>query len=97
MTDREYWFARRFPLGDGRQSVAPVHWKGYAASGAYVVALLVGGGFFLYFGLRDQLLEGAAIFGVVAFVAGAWFVLTARANGDPVRTIADYKQDKKSV
>ena len=31
----------------------------------------------------------------VAVVAGAWFTLTAKANGDPVRTVDDYKKDKQ--
>jgi hypothetical protein len=95
MSEREYWFARRYPLGDSRQAVSPVHWKGYAMTAIYTIALFTGGGLFVYFGMDDQLLIGVAVFAGVALVAGVWFVLTAKANGDPVRTVAEYKKDKQ--
>ncbi|MGE0741341.1 MAG: hypothetical protein AB7O98_08365 [Hyphomonadaceae bacterium] len=94
---KEYWFARRFPLSDQRRAMAPVHWKGYAVSIVYVVALLFGGGLFVFLGMTERMMEGVAVFGVIAFVAAAWFMLTAKANGDPVRTVADYKKDKAGV
>jgi hypothetical protein len=95
MTEREYWFARRFPLKDPRQSYAPVHWKGYAVSLLFVAALTAGGVAFAWLGARGDLFMGVLVFAGVALVAGAWFVLTAKANGDPVRTVADYRKDRQ--
>lgn len=93
--ERQYWFARRYPLGNPRSSMAPVHWKGWAVSIAFVALLLGGAGAFVWFSLEGNMLEGAAMFGVLAFMAGAWFVLMTTANGDHVRTVADYKEEKK--
>lgn len=93
MSEREYWFARRYPLGNPRQAYAPVHWKGYAVSLIFVTALTAGGVAFAWFGANDNLFMGIMIFIGVAILAGAWFTLTAKANGDPVRTVAEYKKD----
>lgn len=94
---RVYWFARRYPLGDARQAMAPVHWKGWCVALAFVGLLLGGAGAFVWFTLHDNILEGAAMFGVLAFLAGAWFVLMTMANGDRVRTVADYREERKRV
>ncbi len=91
---KEYWFARRFPLGDHRNAMGPVHWKGWLVSCSFVVALMLGGVAFAYLGATDRMTYGIAAFILVAFVATTWFLLTARANGDPVRTVAEYKKDK---
>lgn len=95
MSEREYWFARRFPLSDPRQSYAPVHWKGYAVSLIFVSALTAGGVTFAWLGASGDMLMGVMVFAGIAIVAGAWFILTAKANGDPVRTVADYKKDRQ--
>lgn len=92
---REYWFARRFPLGDRRQAYAPVHWKGWMATALFVLALCGGGAAFVYFGMHDQMMEGVAAFSITAFVAMSCFLLLVRANGDPVRTVREYKEDQK--
>lgn len=92
---KEYWFARRFPIGDRRQAYAPVHWKGYAVSLAFVVALTAGGAAFAWLGASGDMFQGVMIFAMVALVAGVWFMMTAKANGDPSRTIADYRKDKQ--
>jgi hypothetical protein len=95
MSEREYWFARRFPLSDPRQAYAPVHWKGYAVSMAFVIALTAGAVGFAWLGASGDMFMGVMLFAGVCIVAGAWFVLTAKANGDPIRTVADYKKDKQ--
>jgi hypothetical protein len=92
---QEYWFARRFPLGDHRKAMAPVHWKGYAAAVVYMLALLAGGGAFVYFGVTDRLMLGVVIFTIVAIGAAFWFITTARIHGDPVRTVAEYYKDRQ--
>lgn len=95
MKDREYWFARRFPLGDTRQGNAPVHWKGYAAALVFASALTVGGVAFAWLGGHGEMFIGAVVFGAVALVAGVWFTMTAKANGDPSRTVAAYGKDRR--
>jgi hypothetical protein len=95
MSERQYWFARRFPLGDPRQSFAPINWKGYAVSLVFVSALTGGGVAFAWFGANDDMFEGVLIFAIVALLAGVWFTMTAKANGDPIRTVADYRKDKQ--
>lgn len=95
VSEREYWFARRYPLSDGRQAYAPVNWKGYAASLLFVTALTGGGIAFAWFGAHGGMFEGVIIFAIVALLAGVWFTLTAKANGDPIRTVADYRKDKQ--
>jgi hypothetical protein len=95
MNEREYWFARRYPLGDTRQAIAPVTWQGYAVSMTFVLALTAGAVGFAYLGASGDLFMGIMLFIGVAIVAGAWFILTAKANGDPIRTVADYKKDKQ--
>ncbi|MEZ5961311.1 MAG: hypothetical protein R3C30_12925 [Hyphomonadaceae bacterium] len=95
MSEREYWFARRYPLGSSRQAYAPVHWKGYAVALVFVSALAAGGVAFAYLGATVNLFMGVMVFAGVAIVAGAWFTLAAKANGDPIRTVADYKKDKQ--
>lgn len=95
MTERNYWFARRFPLSDPRQGVAPVTWKGYAASLVFVTALFGGGVTFAWLASQHNIFIGAMVFAGVALLAGAWFTLTAKANADPIRTVADYKKDKQ--
>ena len=94
---REYWFARRFPLGSHRSGLAPVHWKGWVCSLIFVVVMLVGAGFFAYFAMRDEFPHGAAIFAVLAIVGGGWFILVAKANGDRIRTVEDYRREKSRV
>jgi hypothetical protein len=94
----EFWFARRFPLGHARQGYAPVHWKGWAATLAFVLALAGGGAFFAWDAIVEQnLVRGAAVFIVAAFVGIAWYLLVVRANSDTLHTVADYKGGKPRV
>lgn len=95
MSDREYWFARRYPLKDPRQAFAPVHWKGYLVSLVFVSALTAGGVAFAWLGANNEMFEGVIVFAAVALCAGFWFTTTAKANGDRIRTVADYKKDKQ--
>jgi hypothetical protein len=95
--EREYWFARRFPIGNPRSGMAPVHWKGWLVAWAFLALMLGGAGAFVWFALEGNLIEGAAMFAIIAFIAGVWFVLMATANGDRVRTVADYREVRKRV
>ena len=91
----EYWFARRFPLGDPRGGMAPINWKGAAVVLGFVVVLLIGAGVWAYMAQDGRMVEGAAIFTVFAFCDGMWFTSTTRVHGDRVRTVADYRAEKK--
>jgi hypothetical protein len=93
----EYWFARRFPIGSPRAGLAPVHWKGYAVVAIYVVVLLAGALAFAWFGAHDNMMEGIAFFVLAAFLGGIFYITVARQKGDRVRTVADYKKDRKRV
>lgn len=94
----EFWFARRFPLGSARQGYAPVHWKGWAATLAFLAALVGGGVYFFWDAAVEQnFVQGAAVFIVAAFVATAWYILVVRANSDTLHTVADYKEGKPRV
>lgn len=95
--EREIWFARRHPIGHHSRAMAPVHWKGWAISTVFMLVMLGAGGALLWYGLNNELFHGVAIFAVLAIVFGGWFTLVSRANGDHVRTAADYKREKSGV
>mgnify|MGYP000004326712 CR=1 FL=1 len=90
--ETEYWFARRHPPGDKRNSFAPVNRMGYIATAIYVVVLLIGGVAFAWIGASGYLLQGALVFAAVAMIAGGSFIAIANAKGDKTRTIADYRK-----
>ena len=88
----EFWFARRFPIGNPRNAMAPVSPEGWRVVWIFVGCMV--GGAVLALVLAAL---GAYILGFVAFVglaiAGAWyFIKTANARGDTTRTVDDYKR-----
>jgi hypothetical protein len=91
---REYWFARRFPIGAMRSGMAPVHWKGWAVSLGFMAAMCIGGLGAWWFIGRGDVTKGAIVFGVVAFVSAVGFIGVAHKKGDHIRTAADYRKDK---
>lgn len=94
----EFWFARRFPLGDARQAYVPVHWKGWLAMIAFVAALAGAGAFFAWDAMVEQnFVQGLMVFIVAGFAATAWIQLVVRANSDTLHTVADYKKGKPRV
>lgn len=93
----EYWFARRFPVGNPRQSMAPVHWKGYAIVAIYVTLLVLGGIAFAWFGAGGQFALGVALFVAAAIVGGGLFIFLSYAKGDKTRTVAEYRKDAGRV
>lgn len=93
----EYWFARRFPVGDRRSAYAPVHWKGWLATSIYLAVLLIGGGAFVWMGATGAPIQGAVAFAVAALVGAGWFITVANAKGDKTRTVADYKKEASRV
>lgn len=93
----EYWFARRFPVGNPRNAMGPVHWKGYAIVAVYVTLLVLGGIAFAWFGASGQLILGATIFAGAAVVGASLFIGLSSAKGDKTRTIAEYRKDASRV
>lgn len=93
----EYWFARRFPVGDRRNSFAPVHWKGWLVSVAFVLGLGIGGIAFAWLGASGDVVQGALVFAVAALLAGGWFIAVATAKGDRARTVQDYRKAQERV
>jgi hypothetical protein len=92
---REYWFARRFPVGHARKAMAPVHWKGYAAAAIFVLVLFIGGGAFAWMGASGYLIQGIVVFSIAALIGCVWFITVATAMGDRTRTVADYQKDRR--
>jgi hypothetical protein len=93
----EYWFARRFPVGDRRSAFSPVHWKGWAASMAFLSALAAGGSAFAWLGASGQIVEGVAVFATTALMSMACFIAIANVKGDKTRTVQDYRKAQARV
>lgn len=93
----EYWYARRYPLGSMRTGMAPVHWKGWALTMAFVAALALAGALFWWFAQRDEVVKGVAVFGVSAAGAGLGFIRVAHIKGDHINCVADYRKGKLSA
>lgn len=91
---KEYWFARRFPLGSPRNAMAPVHWKGYAVAGIYVAALVLGGLAFAWMGASGAIIQGAVVFIIAAALGAGWFLTVATRTCDQSRTVADYRKER---
>lgn len=90
----EAWFARRFPLGDMRSGLAPVHWKGWLVAAGFVAALAISGAFAWWMMSLGQTVKGAAAFGIGAFGAGLGFTRVAHKKGDHINCVADYEKGK---
>lgn len=91
----EYWFARRFPVGNPRNAMSPVHWKGYAVVAAYVTLLVLGGLAFAWFGASGNLILGGVIFAASAVVGASLFLVLSSTKGDKTRTVADYVREQR--
>jgi hypothetical protein len=93
----EYWFARRFPPGDTRNGMGPVHWKGWLAFIVFVGALLFAAMIFLVLAIAGSVLLGVVAFG--AFGGGALLALMKLVNrkGDAAKTMDDYARAKGHV
>jgi hypothetical protein len=91
----EYWFARRFPVGNPRNAMSPVHWKGYAVVAAYVTLLALGGVAFAWLGASGNLITGAAVFAAAAVVGASLFLILSSTKGDKTRTVADYVREQR--
>jgi hypothetical protein len=95
--EKEFWFARRFPVGNPRKAYAPVHWKGWAVALVFVTVLTIGGVAFAWMGASGYLIQGIVVFALAAIVGGGWFVIVAEARADKTRTVEDYRKAAQRV
>lgn len=94
---QEYWFARRFPKDNPRNSMGPVHWKGWVAFALFVMALIGGGLMFLLLAIW-----GAIWIGLIAYALVAWGALMAllkivAMKGDQTKSTEDYMKAGRDV
>ncbi|MBY0564489.1 MAG: hypothetical protein K2P58_09905 [Hyphomonadaceae bacterium] len=90
----EYWFARRYPLGDMRSGMAPINLKGWLVAVAFCVGLALGGAAFWWFASNGLTVKGALSFAVIAGVSALGFIRVANQKGDHVNCIKDYHKGK---
>ena len=99
MAETKFWFARRFPLGDRRNAMAPVSPEGFRVAWTFV-GWMVGGAIAAgLVALLSAWVPFAWILGVLVFVAcaayGAWsFISQAQSRGDHQHTVDDYKRGR---
>jgi nitrogen fixation-related uncharacterized protein len=93
----EYWFARRFPVGQTRNSLSPINENGWAVVRTYL-AFMVGGAvvavLLAVVGLLWVpflwILAPFAFIGATAY-GGYYFISQAQAHGDTQHSIDDYR------
>jgi hypothetical protein len=100
MVENKYWFARRFPLTDPRNSMSPVTPEGYRVAWTFV-GWMAGGAIaaavILVIALLWMPLLGvlAPVIFIGCAIYGAWYFITqARDRGDHQHTVDDYKQGR---
>ena len=109
MAENRYWFARRFPVGDRRNAMAPVTPEGFRVAWTFVwwmvggaaaaLVLLSVGGWVAYSTNFSPLSWVIGALAPVVFIGcaiyGAWyFISQAQNRGDHQHTVADYKSGK---
>jgi hypothetical protein len=94
---QQHWFARRYPIGDMRPGLAPIHWKGWALIGGFILALAGDAALAAWFAERDEIARGTAFCLMVAFGALLGFIRIRNTKGDHVKCVADYREDKISA
>jgi hypothetical protein len=110
MAEQEYWFARRFPVGDRRNAMSPVTPEGYRIAWTFVLWMVGGalaalvllslGGWAMYaLGPTSVVTWLLGALTPVVFIGcavyGAWyFISQAKERGDHQHTVDDYKQGR---
>ncbi|MET0182836.1 MAG: hypothetical protein ABW199_08130 [Caulobacterales bacterium] len=93
----ERWFARRFPVGDPRSSMGPVHWKGWTMFGIFIAMTILSAAAFLLAAVAGLLMWGALVFVAASLASAGWLLLVVRARGDQTRTLEDYRANGTHV
>ncbi len=89
----KYWYARRFPVGNPRNAMAPVSREGRMAFVWFVAAMLAGvvaWGVLALFGIAGMII-GGIVFIAACAGAGWWLIRSVIVHGDQNHTVADYK------
>ncbi len=86
----EFWFARRFPVGNRRNSIAPVSREGRLVVAGFIFGMLLGALVFMAMAAAGELILGAATFAVIAGLAGGGFIIVAQKRADQKHTVDDY-------
>ncbi|MDX2238797.1 MAG: hypothetical protein NW203_14635 [Hyphomonadaceae bacterium] len=85
------WFARRFPVDDPRNAMAPASWKGWAVAGGFIAAMIAGGLVFAVVAIAFGVIWGAIAFACIATGAAATLIALSVAKGDATRTVEDIR------
>lgn len=88
----EVWFARRFPVGDPRNSMAPVHWKGWMMFAVFAAAVAVGGLGFLLSALNGEWLWGIVVFVALSAMGAGMLLMAVAQHGDVAKTVEEYRK-----
>lgn len=91
-SEKTYWFARRFPLTDKRNSVAPISWHGYALAGVFLSGMVFAALAWLALAAVGLMLVGIGVFAFGAALSGAAFIAVARRTADMTHTVEDYRK-----
>ncbi len=87
------WFARRFPVGDRRESMGPAHPIGYAIVFGFIGLMATGALIFFALALIGWMLAGLMSFVALAALGAFLFIYLARTRGDAARTISEVRND----
>jgi hypothetical protein len=91
-----YWFARRFPVGDPRDSMAPVSPEGRRIVWTFLAAMVVGALSALLLSLVGMWVPGLVVFAAAAMAGGGYFIAMSVRHGDKQHTVAEYRSGKFS-
>ncbi len=101
MAEPRYWFARRFPVGHPRRSMAPINAQGFAVVRQFVSFMSGGAVIAVALSLLGFWFSMPALYVLagVAFVAGAayggWRLISAaQSRGDHAHTVEDYREGR---
>jgi hypothetical protein len=93
----EYWFARRFPVGQTRNSLSPINDKGWAVVRTYLALMATGGIAAVVIAVIGLLwVPFLWVFAPFAFISatgygGYYFITQAQAHADTAHSIDDYR------
>jgi hypothetical protein len=93
----DYWFARRFPVGNDRQSMGPINWKGWLAFGVFTLALMGGGMAFLLMAIWGSMWLGIFAFVLIAFGSMMALLKVVSLKGDQTKTMEEYMKAGRDV
>jgi hypothetical protein len=91
----DYWFARRYPVGSGRNAVSPVSREGRLVFVYWAVAMFVGALAWAFLAWRGVFFGGLIVYVVVVVLASLLLFMAVMRKSDHTRTVADYRAIQK--